>query len=57
MKTPLPEVNAESGKCKRCKRKTTKPVRYTYLRGGQGQGKRSLVHKGELIITNPRRSP
>ena len=46
-------------KCKGCKgkRKTVKPVRYTYLRGGQGQGKRSLVHKGELIISNPRRSP
>jgi len=34
-------------------KKTTKPVLKTYRRGGMGNGKRNLVHRGEIIIKSP----
>ena len=36
---------------KKCKCKHNKMK--TYLNGGVGQGRRAVVHKGELIINNP----
>ncbi len=39
--------------CRKCKKRTTKPVYRTLQNGGVGNGRRTLVHKGEIIIRNP----
>jgi len=40
------------------KKKIAVPKRYTYARGGTGNGGKALVHKGEIVLSNPfRRHP
>lgn len=34
-------------------RPTIKPVLKTYRRGGMGNGRKNLVHRGEIIIKSP----
>lgn len=46
-------------KCKTCKKKTM-PVRMSYMNGGIGRGVKAVVHKGEMVLSNPfrkRRKP
>lgn len=41
-------------KCRKCRKRTTKPVVYRTLKnGGAGTGGKALIHKGEIIISNP----